>query len=460
VQLFSKKAPLTLSRALATLRGTVRTINIGVLGLGNVGAGALRILQDNRASIEARVGSEVRVKRVLVRDPQRSREVQFAPEFITTQASDIIDDPAVNVVVELIGGIDPARAYIMRALENGKHVVTANKALLAAHGQEIFALAAAKRLGVYFEGSVAGGIPVMRSLREGLASDRIERILGIINGTSNYVLDAMTRTGATYDDAVAAAQKAGFAEADPTLDVSGKDAAHKLALLAMVSFGLRVDPDAIPIEGISTVRPSDIRAARELGYVIKSLAIGECLDGELPCLRVHPTLVPLDHILAGVNGCFNAVLVRSRGLGNSMYYGQGAGMMPTGVAVVSDVIEACRDLASGTQGEILRGQAPGVHVRESSLRSLDDLPAQNYLCFHVNNRPGVLGRVAACLGRHQVSIQSMSQDSPDRGARMDMRIITERVSERQVVAALDELRASSDFTAPPDRIRILENDSE
>lgn len=434
----------------------MRTIQLGILGLGNVGSGAFQILRDRAASISARVGAHVRVRKILVRDPGRAREVDVDANLLTTDAQEILQDPEIDVVVELIGGLEPARAYVLRAIEQGKHVVTANKALLAAHGDEIFEAAAHRHVTVFFEGSVAGGIPIVRALREGLASDQIQSLVGIINGTSNFILDSMTRGGATYADALADAQAKGFAEADPTLDVSGGDAAHKLALLSLVSFGVRVDADAIPTEGIDQLTVHDIRAAKELGFVIKSLAIADLGEDGRPCLRVHPTMVPRDHILAGVKGSYNAVKVFSHDLGSSLYYGPGAGMLPTGVAVVSDIIEVCRDIATSDDADFSGEHAASRGVKPVELAPMGDVLCANYLCFFVDNRTGVLGDVASCLGRHGVSIKSMTQDTPDDGVHMNMRIITDPVRESSVLAALAELGANPEKVGPATRIRILD----
>jgi homoserine dehydrogenase len=433
----------------------MRSISIGLLGAGNVGAGVLRILEENRDAIEARLGASVNVARVLVRDVSRAREVDVPASLLTTDAEDVLGDPDIRVVVELIGGIEPARGLVLEALRRGKHVVTANKALLATHGKEIFEEAGTRGLAVYFEGSVAGGIPILRSLREGLASDLIVGLTGIVNGTCNFVLDAMTRKGLTYGAALAEAQAAGFAEADPTLDVAGKDAAQKLAILALVSFGQRVDPEAIYTEGITRVRPFDIKMARDLGYVIKSLAIAT-KQGEKLYLRVHPAMVPDTSVLAGVHGPYNAVLVDSAALGRSLYYGQGAGMMPTGMAVVSDIIEVCRNLItfadSGPPAEAFHG------IEDAVPDPVEDLSCENYLCAHVPNVPGVLGRVASCLGRHGVSIKRMNQDTPGPGEPIDMVMLTEVVEDARVRAAMAELDTFDDVLGPTDRIRILEPD--
>jgi homoserine dehydrogenase len=459
----------------------VRSIHIGMLGLGQVGAGVLRILAENGPAIRDRIAAIPVIKRVLVRELDKARALEVDPALLTLDPDDVLGDPEVRVVIELIGGIEPARSYVLRALEAGKHVVTANKALLAECGEELFAAAAARGLDIYFEGSVAGGIPVLRALREGLASDRIDRVIGIVNGTSNFILDAMSRQGLSYEGALAAARQAGIAEADPSLDVEGRDAAHKLALLALVCVGVRVDPDRISTEGITRVRTFDIRMAAELGYVIKSLAIGEFnpnsaasrparfagdpagrsdLDlrfGEpgQPRLRVHPTFVPRDHILAGVHGSYNAVAVSSRALGQSMYYGKGAGMMPTGVAVVSDVIEVCRDIVGFSEGG--PPAAAFREIRPAEPASLDELECENYLCVHVPNVPGVLGKVASCLGRHGVSIKRMNQDTPGPGEPIDMVILTERTRDILVRNAIAEVNTFDVTLLPCHRFRILEH---
>jgi homoserine dehydrogenase len=433
----------------------MRQIAIGVLGAGNVGGGVVRILEENRASIERRLGAQVRVHRVLVRDPARPRDVPIADEAMTTDAAAVIGDPDVRVVVELIGGIEPARTHVLAALAAGKHVVTANKALLARHGREIFDAATKHGVSIFFEGSVAGGIPILRVLREGLASDRIERMVGIVNGTSNYVLDAMSRHGASYADAVRRAQEAGFAEADPSLDVGGQDAAQKLALLALVGFGVRVDPSEIPTEGIERIRPFEHRMAADLGYVVKSVAVAR-MDDDGPSLAVYPAMIPAHDVLADVRGAYNAVLVESAAMGRSLYYGQGAGAMPTGMAVVSDIIEVCRAVV-GFSGEGPPPQA-FAEIHDASPKSLSSERSENYLCVHVPNVPGVLGRVASCLGRHGVSIKRMYQDTPEGSAPVDMVIVTESVEERRLQGALTELDGYEDVLEPTHRLRMLAPD--
>lgn len=431
----------------------MRTIAIGLLGAGNVGAGVVRILQENRQSIERRLDARVEVRKILVRDKTRDRGVALDPSQVTTDVDDVLDDDDTPIIVSLIGGIEPERTWVLEALRRGKHVVTANKALLAEHGRELFEAAAAHGVSVFFEGSVAGGIPILRSLREGLASDRIEALTAIVNGTSNFVLGAMSERGMTYADAVAQAQAEGIAEADPTLDVSGRDAAQKLALLALVSFGVRVDPNAIPTEGIEGIRPFDHAMARRLGYVIKSIARASG-DGDALHLAVHPALVPKDHLLATVHGSFNTVLVRSAALGVSLFHGRGAGMMPTGMAVVSDIIEGCRHLLD-TAGE--GGPPPQAFaaVEDLVLAPVGEQPVTCYLAVRVPNLPGMLGKVATCLGEHHVSVAQLWQDTESPGAPVDMVIITEPAREADVAAALAELDALPDVLAPTQRLRLL-----
>ncbi len=436
--------------------GDMREVVIGLLGAGNVGGGVVRILQENQADIERRLGARVRVKKILVRDLERVRDSTMPRALLTMDPREVLEDPEIRIVVELMGGIEPALSMVLGALSRSKHIVTANKALMATHGKELFAEADRRGVAINFEAAVAGGIPILRAIREGLASDRIERLTGIVNGTCNYILDAMSRTGASYADALAEAQAAGFAEADPTLDVEGGDAAQKLSLLTLLAFGLRVDPNAIATEGITRVRPFDIAAADALGYVFKSLAEARQTP-EGPALSVHPMLVPKEHILATVRGSYNAVLVESRAMGRSLYHGRGAGPMPTGMAVVSDIIELCRHMFAFDAGR----PPPEAFstIVETTPRPNADEAHENYLCVHVTNVPGILGRVASCLGRHGVSVKRLEQNL--RGARedVDMVVVTERVPESLVQGAVAEIDGFEDVRGPTHRFRIREPDS-
>ncbi len=434
----------------------MRQMVIGLLGAGNVGGGVVRILQENQDDIERRLGARVVVKKILVRDPARERRVEIPARLLTTDPREVLHDHEVRVVVELMGGVEPAFSWVMEALQRGKHVVTANKLLVARHGRELFAEAARRGVSVNFEAAVGGGIPILRALREGLASDRIERITGIVNGTTNFILDAMTRARQSYDEALRLAQEAGYAEADPSLDVGGGDAAQKLALLALIGFGVRVEPEAIPTEGITRVRPFDIEAARQLGFVIKSVAEARRGGTGVPVMQVHPMLVPEHNILAGVRGSYNAVLVESRAMGRSLFYGRGAGPMPTGMAVVSDIIELCRSVFAFD-----RGRPPPeafAKVDDATPGSIDDERHENYLCVHVKNVPGILGKVASCLGRHGVSVKQVKQDPRGAGLPVDMVIVTERIEDAKVRAAIAEIDAFDDVEGETHRFRLADPD--
>jgi homoserine dehydrogenase len=430
----------------------MRSIAIGLLGAGNVGCGVLRLLEDNAEAIAARIGAKVVVKQVLLRAPGARRAFDLPGASRTTDPAAVLDDPDIRVVVEVMGGLEPARSYVLRALANRKHVVSANKALLGTHGKELFAEATRRGVSIHFEAAVAGGIPILRTLREGLASDRIIALTGIVNGTSNFVLDAMSRSGASYDDALAQAQEAGFAEADPTMDVSGVDAAQKLALLALVAFGMRVDPNAISTEGITRIASVDIQSAAALGCVIRSIAHAEVIGGKLRA-RVHPVLVPARHVLAGVHGSYNAVLVHSAALGRSLYYGRGAGMMPTGTAVVSDLVEVCRSVVAFAD----RGPPPEAL---GNIADVEPLPGgderhENYVRVSVPNVPGVLARVAGCLGRHGVSIKRVNQDPRGPDVPVDMILVTEAIEDSHLGAALAEIDGLDTTLVPAMRLRIL-----
>jgi homoserine dehydrogenase len=433
----------------------MRSIAIGLLGAGNVGCGVVRILQDNQDSIARRVGARIAIKRVLLRHPGARRQLDLPVEWKTTDPADIVDDPEIRVVVEVLGGLEPARALVLRALANGKHVVSANKALLGTHGKELFGEAARRGVSIHFEAAVAGGIPILRSLREGLASDRIEAITGIVNGTSNFILDAMTRTGASYESALLDAQAAGFAEADPAMDVDGVDAAQKLALLGLVAFGLRVDPTQIPTEGITRIQRIDVQAAGALGCVIKSIAHAELVDGRLRA-RVHPVLVPHLHVLAGVHGSYNAVLVHSAALGRSLYYGRGAGMMPTGVSVVSDLVEVCRAV-------VAFADRPPPRQAETTIDDVVPIPTdderhENYIRVRVPNLPGVLAKVASALGEHGVSIKRVNQDPIAPELPVDMVLVTEAIEDGRLRGALAAIDALDTTLSPAMRLRILPPD--
>ena len=364
----------------------MREIGVGLLGLGNVGAGVVRLLADNAEAIESRLGARLVVKAVAVRDIDKKRLVDVEPSRLTTDAMSVVEQDDVEIVCELIGGETRAREVVLKAIENKKQVITANKALLAIHGDEIYAAAQAAGVDLYYEAAVCGGIPIIRALREGLASDRIESVVGIVNGTSNFITTAMAAGERSFDEVLAEAQREGYAEADPTLDVGGGDAAHKLAIMAMLSFDCRIDFEKIHIEGIEGLTALDYEMAKNFGFAIKPLAIGRRYPDGID-LRVHPAMVPSSWLLADVPDTKNAVYVQSYALGPSMYYGAGAGMMPTAMSVVSDLIEVARNVCARSTGSMpLRAQG---ELEPALLRPIEKLESRYYLRFSVEDRPGV-----------------------------------------------------------------------
>ena len=438
----------------------MREVGIGIAGFGTVGGGVLSILRKHAGDIEARLGARIAVRKVAVRDVRKERALDVDPALLTTRVQDLLEDPEIAVVVELIGGVDRAFELVRAALERGKHVVTANKALLAARGEEIFRLARDQGVDVYYEGAVCGGVPIIRTLREALASDRINALHGIVNGTTNFILTAMAEKGEPIGQALAEAQQLGYAEADPTLDVSGGDAAQKLCVLAQLAFGARLRPQDVLTEGIMALQPEDFRWGKEFGYALKLLAIARrCgpADGapagapdQLEA-RVHPAFIPAGSLLAGVRGAMNAVVLRSEALGPSMLYGQGAGAMPTGSAVVSDIIDLTRNILAGSPGRVpLPPAKPLVELRRHA-----EVRCAYYLHFSVKDEPGVLARTASKLGERRISIAAVEQrEQNDQGKPVPLVIVTHRAREEDLRAAIDEIDRFSTTLAPTRLIRI------
>lgn len=429
-------------------------VRVGLLGLGVVGAGVAEILTRHRRLIAERVGVELRVVRALVRRPSRRRHGAAGKVPVTRDPAEIIEATDVDVVTELLGGLQPARDFIRRAAAAGKPVVTANKAVLAAHGAEIFSGADRAGTDVYFEGAVAGGVPIIRTLREGLASDRITRLTGILNGTTNYILEAM-ETGAAYDAVLGEAQRLGFAEADPTLDVTGRDAADKLAILTQLAYGTRVRAEDIPTEGITGLTPEILDDARELGYRVKLLAISKRVKaGKKSALdiRVHPTFVPARHPLSTVPAAQNAIALVSDALGPTLYQGAGAGGLPTGSAVVSDLIEAARNLRAGIAGRLT---VTGAKAAPKPL-PVDDAVSAFYLRLSVQERPGVLAAVARILAQHRISLGTVLQR--ERGVRagqpVPVVIITHPTPFGPMRKALVSIARHRSMRGPPSAVRI------
>lgn len=405
-------------------------INIGMIGLGTIGCGTLEVLLTNEVEIERKVGSRLEVVRIADLDITTERPVKFDKSILTTDVSQVLDDPEIDVVIELIGGVNPAKDFVIRALRNGKHVVTANKELIAKHGAEIFDEAAKRSVDVGFEGSVGGGIPIIAALKSSLAANRIERVMGIVNGTTNYILTKMANEGRDFGEVLAEAQNAGYAERDPTNDIEGYDARYKIAILAGIAFTCRVKVDDIYCEGITKITGRDIENARELGYAIKLLAIAK-RKGDKVQLRVHPTLIPKTHPLASVNDVFNAIYVHGDFVGDVMFYGRGAGDRPTGSAVAGDVMDIARNINFGATGRL-----PCPWWDECAVQSMDDVLTRYYMRMLCTDRPGVLAAISSVFGEQQVSIASVMQKD-QHGDNAEIVMVTHQVAERNFRRAIE-----------------------
>jgi homoserine dehydrogenase len=406
------------------------SIGIGLLGCGIVGSGAARQLLRERDAIAQAVGVPVEIRKVAVRNTAKKRDVDLDPSFFTHDISEVLNDPSVDVVVECIGGIEPARTAIIDALNAGKPVVTANKELLATLGAELFKTADDKNLDLYFEAAVGGGIPLMRPLKESLAGDTINRVTGIVNGTTNFILTRMTDGGVSFTEALAEAERLGYAEEDPTADIEGFDAASKAAIIASVAFRSRVVAGDVYREGISHITHRDIEFAKRLGYTVKLLAIAEELDGDI-AVRVHPAMLPNDHPLASVRDSFNAVFVEGSTVGSLMFYGRGAGSDPSGSAVVGDIVAVARNLRNG-------GRGIGCTCYSTKrVLPIDEMEGQYYLLLSVQDLPGVLAQVASTFGNHDISIRSVWQEGY--GDEAQLVIVTHRGKEANLQATVAEL---------------------
>lgn len=434
----------------------MRNIRVGMIGCGVVGQGVLRLLAENAASIEGRLGGHIEVRRIAVRDPAKERGPHARAGLVSGDIDGLIEDKEIDVVVEVMGGVEPAGSYVRRALEGGKSVVTANKALLAERGHQLIELAEGRGTDLYFEAAVAGGIPVIRILREALASDRIVAVRGIVNGTSNYILSQMQESGSSFETALAQAQRAGYAEADPTLDVGGGDAAHKLALLATLAYGAKIDVAGIPTEGIDRVKAVDIEFARRFGFAVKPLAIARAVSaGELD-LRVHPALVPKKSPLAHIDGALNAVHIEGAALGPCLLSGLGAGALPTAVSVVSDIVDVGRNLLSEARGRVPQRAFLGERMIVAKLRDPADHACRYYLRFYVRDQSGVLGRLATALGSHGVSIEQMVQEGRGQDEPVAVVLLTHPARTGDVRLALAEIDRSGVGTEPALALRIEE----
>lgn len=428
----------------------MRSIGVALLGLGNVGGGVVKLLADNAAAIEARLGARIEVRSIAVRDREKRERIVDIDRALIQSIDEAVRRPDVDIVCELMGGTTDARRAVLSAIAAGKQVVTANKALLAEHGDEIFAAAESAGVDVYYEAAVCGGVPIIRVLREGLASDRVEELVGIVNGTSNYILSTMTETRRPFADILRDAQQLGYAEADPTLDVGGGDAAHKLAILVRLCFGTSVEVSRIATDGIDRIEPVDLDHAKKFGFVVKPVVIARSHPGGEIEARVHPALVPETWLLAGVSGAKNAVSVQSYALGPSMYYGAGAGMLPTAMSVVSDCIDLGRNIFARAAGA---KRLASTALAPRALLPLSDTRSKYYLRFAVIDEPGVLGRLMTILGAHRVSIAQVVQDAAT--APVSVVVLTHDAREGDVRDALAEIDALSVVSGPARVIRIL-----
>ncbi len=431
----------------------MKDIRVGLIGFGTVGSGVVKIMDKNGTLIEKRLGVPLILKSIADLDLEADRGVRVDSSRLTRHARDVIEDPEISIVIELIGGFEPARSFVLDALRHKKHVVTANKALLAVHGDEIFRVAHQHGVDINFEASVGGGIPIIRSLREGLAANRMLSLLGILNGTSNYILSRMTEEGEEFEHVLRQAQREGFAEADPSMDIEGFDPAHNLAILISLAWGRRVRFEEIPREGISDVSPLDIRYASQLGYKIKPLAMARAEENQIEA-RVHPALIPLDHPLASVDGVYNAVVVVGDAVGSTIYYGQGAGQMPTASAVVSDVIEIARKVHHKARGRLSPYSHQRRYVKKIRIKNIQHVDSCWYLRLSVDNRSHLVGRVTGILEKHGVGMRTVIKGGQEGGQAVSLVIVTRTARGRNVVRALREIDQLSGVLGKTVGIRI------
>jgi homoserine dehydrogenase len=434
----------------------LKTINVGLLGIGTVGGGAFAVLARNQEEIARRAGCAITMKMVADPDLARAKRIVGGTAAITADAHEVVRNPDIDIVVELIGGTGIAKDLILEALANGKHVVTANKALLAQHGNEIFAAARKKDVMVAFEGAVGGGIPIIKSLREGLTANRIEWLVGIINGTSNFILSEMREKGADFQDVLKEAQRLGYAEADPTFDIEGVDAAHKLTIMAAIAFGIPMQFSAVHTEGISKLTREDIRYAEELGYRIKLLGIAKRKPRGIE-LRVHPTLIPARRLIANVEGVMNAILVKGDAVGQTMYYGAGAGAEPTGSAVVADLVDVARTLTADPEHRVPHLAFQPDQLSDIPILPMGEVETAYYLRMRVQDRPGVLADITRILADREISIDAMVQKEPHEGEdQVDIIMLTHLTVEKHIDVAIGRIEKLPVVVGKVTRIRLEE----
>ncbi|MBI3013819.1 MAG: homoserine dehydrogenase [Candidatus Tectomicrobia bacterium] len=413
-------------------------IHVGILGFGTVGTGTAQILLENKDLILQRLGVPVCLAKVADRDLERKRNYPLPDGVFTTRVEDVLEDPSIHIVVELIGGLEPALSFIRRAIAGGKHVVTANKALLAHAGAQLFGEAAARGVEIGFEASVGGGIPIIRALKEGFAANQIQSIYSIINGTGNYILSRMTNEGRKFADVLKEAQEKGYAEKDPTLDVEGIDSAHKIAILASLAFGVTVPLESVYTEGITHIDPLDIQFAREFGFKIKLLAIAKNHGDQIE-VRVHPTMLPSESPIAKVDGVFNAIQVEGDWVGKNMFIGRGAGALPTGSAVVGDIVDISRSLLKRACGRVSPLSTLPRYVRPARVKAMESISSEFYLRCSALDKPGVMAKISGVLGRHGISIASVIQKGRHEERAVPVVFVTHSAREQDVRDALGEI---------------------
>ncbi|MFL0556858.1 homoserine dehydrogenase [Paenibacillus barengoltzii] len=409
----------------------MKPVKVGLLGLGTVGTGVVRILEGHQEDLSSQVGSPIVIEKIAVKTLDKARNVHVEPHKLTEDPWSVIRDPEIDVIVEVMGGVDQTKAYILEALERGKHIVTANKDLMALYGSEILAKAMEHQCDVFYEASVAGGIPIIRTLIEGFSSDRIMKIMGIVNGTTNYILSKMSQEGASYEDVLKEAQQLGYAESDPTSDVEGLDAARKMAILATLGFRTNVELDDVHVRGITSVSKEDILYAKRLGYEMKLLGIAERQDDEFS-ITVQPTMVKKTHPIAAVNGVYNAVYVYGEAVGETMFYGAGAGEMPTATSVVADLVAVVKNLKLGVNG--LKAIVP---YKPKKLKTDDQIAYKNFLLLHVDDKAGVLAQITQVFAEYEVSLESVVQSPNTNLEGAEIMIVTHNASK----ASMDKVLA-------------------
>jgi len=432
----------------------MKMVKVGMIGFGTIGAGVAKILADNSEIIKQRLGAGVELVKVADLDITTDRGVKLRPDVLTTSADEVINHPDIDIVIELMGGYEPARKFLLQAIDQGKHVVTANKALLAKHGEELFSAITEKGLSIGFEASIGGAIPIIRSIREAFVANRIQAIEGIVNGTANYILSKMSDENCDFETALKEAQEKGFAEADPTFDIEGIDSAHKIAVLTRLAYGTPVSFDDITVSGISGITSEDIVCAQEFGYRIKLLAISK-YDGQAIDIRVHPAMIPIAHPMANVNGSMNAIRVCDDMMEENVLIGHGAGALPTGSAVVGDVVEIARNILSGVGERLPAGSFQDKEVKRIPLKDISEIESEYFLRFSVLDNPGVLSKISGILGKHSISIESMIQRGRgDRGEGVPLVMMCHKSSEKNIQSALKEIEELDVVCGKSNLIRV------